>query len=69
MSEKKLGFGPYIKCDKYGFIGNEDGSAFIGFKFPPTTFNNTNELFMGLELEDIKDLTLLLQEHIKKHTN
>ncbi|MBD2786684.1 hypothetical protein ID858_18895 [Xenorhabdus sp. DI] len=67
MSEKKLS--PYIKCDKYGLIGGENGDAFIGFRFPPTTLNNTEELFMGLELEDIKDLTSLLQEHIKKHSN
>lgn len=67
MKEEKIA--PYIKADKFGYIEGENGYAFIGYQFPPTAISNTTEIFMGLELQAIKDLVVVLQDHIDRNSH
>ncbi|HHV7358404.1 TPA: hypothetical protein ACUNBO_001014 [Morganella morganii] len=66
MKEKKIA--PFIKADKFGYIEDKNGYAFIGFQFPDTKIDNTTELFMGLELKAIKELIVILQDHVERNS-
>nr|WP_314265751.1 hypothetical protein [uncultured Moellerella sp.] len=58
---------PYIKCDEIGYIDAENGYAYIGFQFPITPLETTDKIFMGLELNEIKELVEMLQDHLERH--